>query len=81
MFGGLGKVGLDYKHQSVEEGADYEVPAFSNKLQHLASSVKAKETALKDEDMLIADFEDMDDDLEQIDDDLLEEKEESEEEI
>ena len=56
MFGGLGKVGLDYKHAPVEKGADYVVSAFSQKVSHLEYSVKAKETALKDEVMLICIF-------------------------
>jgi hypothetical protein len=71
---------LDYKH-ALEEGAEYDVPAFSSKLQHLASGVKAKETLMDEEDMLCSDFEDMEDELLKIDEEIEEEAKQEEEEI
>lgn len=69
MYGGLGRVGLDYgKEFSDEEFAEErpkkeQAPAFS-------SSVKLPEKA-DDDEMLVQGFDEMIDELKQIDDEVL----------
>jgi hypothetical protein len=55
-YGGLGKVGLDYEHKGEDQG-EYQVPAFSSKLAHLATPAKGNLNS--DDDMLLdGDWED-----------------------
>jgi hypothetical protein len=63
-YGGLGKVGLDYEHKGEDQG-DYQVPAFSAKLSHLAISAK-KELNSDDELLLAGDLEDEFKEIEEI---------------
>ena len=78
MYGGLGKVGLDYQHEHAKEDGEYQVPAFSSKLMHLAESAKKVD---EDEEMLDADLEDMHLALAAIDEEIADKVEEPEEEI
>ena len=78
-YGGLGKVGLDYKHQVEDRNGDaYEVPAFSPALAHLAPKPKPQESdeeliSESDEEMLCDGFEKMEDELKQIDTSIVDE--------
>jgi len=63
-FGGLGKVGLDYEHKGKTDG-EYQVPAFSTKLAHLAGPV-LDEGKLNSDDEMLFDNDDLADEIEQL---------------
>lgn len=77
-YGGLGKVGLDYKHSGEqEEGGNYEVPAFSPALLHLKPQPKEESEELEnasDEEMLVDDIDKLEDELKMIDDIVIDEQ-------
>ena len=84
MYGGLGKVGLDYadrnsrerllsdEEEDDEPDDEYQVPAFSNSAKHLINSVSGKQKADEDDEMLCEGFDTMALELQKIDDEVLE---------
>jgi hypothetical protein len=78
MYGGLGKVGLDYANSESSDEDDPEkkarkeaIPAFSSSVQLKSKKSEGGSDAEEEEDeMLVQDFDDMLDELKQIDDEI-----------